>query len=69
SKRVPRFDFQKSAICCRFLKVRRENTHTGCFLAQDDTREIWLLPLIPQPFEGFLLFSQLFFREKRCAEW
>ena len=32
-----RFAFQKSAIRCRFLKVRLENTHTGCFLTQDDT--------------------------------
>ena len=38
SKRVPRFAFQKSAIYCRFLKVRRANTHAGCLLAQDDTR-------------------------------
>ena len=42
SKRCKRFDFQKSAIYCRFLKVRRENTRTGCFLAQDDTRGCFL---------------------------
>ncbi len=38
SKRSPRFDFQKSAIRCRFLKVRLETPAPGCFFAQDDTR-------------------------------
>ena len=52
SKRCKRFDFQKSAICCRFLKVRRANTHTGCLLAQDDTRGCLRL---------FILMSVIFF--------
>ena len=41
SKRVPRFDFQKSAIFCRFLKVRLTNISqlaANYLFAQDDTR-------------------------------
>ena len=38
SKRSPRFDFQKSAIRCRLLKVRLETPTPGCFFAQDDSR-------------------------------
>ena len=60
SKRVPRFDFQKSAICCRFLKVRLRKHPPGMFSPLRMTRTgmlLYFLRLFCSPIESVFLFG------------
>ena len=59
SKRCKRFDFQKSAICCRFLKVRLRKHPHGMFSPLRMTRGVLRFSRLFRTPIGLLLFFEL----------